>query len=133
MGRAGRQPPAQDLRSRAQNDLHGGEVNGFDEMVIEARGPRPHTVGLLAVAGERDQPQFVDARNLAETLRQIIAVHHRKADIDEGHIRAGRRLRISRDLAETIGLAANTTTREVVSVQTTSVPPTSPCSSNTGE
>ena len=132
MGRAGRQPSAQHLRWRAQNGLHGGEVYGFDETVMEARSPRPHTVGLLAVAGERDQPQFVDARHLAE-IHQLIAVHHRKADIDEGHIRAGRRLRISRELAETIGLAANTTTREVVSVQTTSVPPTSPCSSNTGE
>lgn len=28
------------------------KFNGFDEMVIEARGPRPHTVGLLAVGAQ---------------------------------------------------------------------------------
>src|SRR5215217_4000749 len=66
--------------------LDGGKVDRFDEVLLEPGSPRPHAIGLLAVARESHEPDLLEPRNLTQAFRQLVAVHDRQANVDEGDV-----------------------------------------------
>src|SRR5262245_57282935 len=56
------------------------EVDRLDEVMLEPGGVGALAVGVLAIAGERDQARGREARIRAEPARDLVAVHHREAD-----------------------------------------------------
>ena len=60
---------------------------GFTRWWRKPACSRPPAVGFLAVAGDRDQTDAAEARKGAQVRRQLVAVHHRQADVEEGDVR----------------------------------------------
>ena len=73
------------------------QVHRLHQVVAEAglRGASP--IGLLAVAGDGDQAHAGEARKLPQARGQLVAVHHRQPDVEEGDV--GREVRRDRSAA----------------------------------
>src|SRR5689334_22950872 len=66
----------------AEEGEQGVEIDGFDEVAVEARLVRPPDVVLQAVAGDRDEEDAL-GKFRAEFSRELVAVHARQADVGE--------------------------------------------------
>src|SRR5690606_15349756 len=61
------------------------ELDGFDEVVVEAGAQRALAVFGLAVAGEGDQAHL-QAGELAGALGDLVAVHDGQADVEQDDV-----------------------------------------------
>jgi len=63
-------------------------VDRFDQMAVEARLSTAREIGRLPVPGHCDQPRHMAV--LANVARQLIPIHHRQTDVDDGDVRPER-------------------------------------------
>jgi hypothetical protein len=52
---------------------------------VEARGPRLLLVAVLAVAGDRQEANRAPPPDLAQSPRQLVAVHDPQTDVEQRH------------------------------------------------
>ena len=64
---------------------HAARVHRLDQVGVEARLLAALAIVLLAVTGERDEPA-APAELIADAPRQLVAVHDRKADVEDGDV-----------------------------------------------
>src|SRR5690606_3237140 len=70
-----------------QERLEGARVDRLDHVLVEAGLERALAIAGLAVAGHRDQAQIVHARERAQAVGQLVAVHERQADVEQRGVR----------------------------------------------
>jgi hypothetical protein len=63
------------------------EIDRLHEMSVEPGLPRPLTVDILPVSGNGDQAQVTEPRQRLQPLRDLESIHHRKAEIEQRHLR----------------------------------------------
>ena len=69
-------------------DLHTHlrEPGGEDSETV-LTGTRAAAIGILAVSGDRYQPDVLQSWQLTQPARQFVAVHHRESEIEERGVR----------------------------------------------
>ncbi len=73
-------------RDRSDCALERRQIHRLDQVSIEPRRQSALAILRQAISRERDEPNGLQFRRAAKLLRQLIAIHPRKADVQQSHL-----------------------------------------------
>src|SRR6185312_12574607 len=87
-----------------QRALQRRKVYGLDEVIVEAGGDGALSIVRLAVSSQGDEAGALELWHCAQPLRQLVAVHFGKPDVEQHHLGLKGAYAIQRVLAVVDGL-----------------------------